>query len=115
MSSWPISRATHLADNHMKVPPGPSLYIGKYDAPAGPPPVVQETGTYTGEAKARYDMALAQLAQASKKLIDYVNEVVWQDNKIDPAGAAKFPSVVSNMVAERSKILKDLGDLKDIH
>jgi hypothetical protein len=104
-----------LADNHIKVPPGPPLYKGKYDAPAGQPPVVRETGAYTGEAKAKYDKALTQLAQASKTLINYVNEVIWQDNKIDVAGAAKFPSVVSNMVAERSKILKDLGDLKDIH
>jgi hypothetical protein len=99
----------------MKVPPGPPLYKGKYDAPVGQPPVVRETGTYTGESKAKYDKALEQLAHASKKLINYVNQVVWQDNKIDPAGAAKFPSVVQNMVAERSKILKEVGDLKDIH
>jgi hypothetical protein len=103
-----------LADRHIKVPPGPPLYKGKFDAPTGQHPVVRETGAYTGESKVKYDKALGLLEKESKKLIAFVNEVVWQDNKIDPAGSAKFPSVVGNMVAQRQKILKELGDLKDI-
>jgi hypothetical protein len=67
--------------------------------------VVQETGAYTGEIKVKYEEMANQLAAAGRKMINYVNTVVWQDGKIDPSGSRGFPAVVRNMLAERAKIL----------
>jgi hypothetical protein len=55
-----------------------------------------------------------QLAAASRKLIDYVNTVVWQEDKIEPTGTFGFPATLRGMVAERAKILftTEFVDLK---
>jgi hypothetical protein len=81
------------------------LYKGKYDAPTGSPPVVQETGAYTGDLKVKYEAMAQELAAASRKLINYVNSVVWEHDEINLTGSVGFPAVLRNMLAERFKIV----------
>jgi hypothetical protein len=69
------------------------------------PPVVEETGAYTGEVKVKYDAMAKQLADASRKLINYVNTVVWEGEKMNPSGTFGFPAVLRGMLAERFKIV----------
>jgi hypothetical protein len=88
------------------------LFKGKYNAPTGLPPVVEETGAYTGELRAKYEAMAKQLAAATRKMINFVNTVVWQDGKM--SGTPGFPEQVGAMLAERSRILNttEFLDLK---
>jgi hypothetical protein len=46
-----------------------------------------------------------KLAAATRKLMNYVNNVVWVDEKIDPVGTTGFFNALRTMVAERGQVL----------
>jgi hypothetical protein len=56
------------------------LYEGKHDAPAGPPPIVKETGAYTGQLKVKYEELKDKLDSYGGRIIDLVNKA-WPANK----------------------------------
>jgi hypothetical protein len=77
------------------------LYKGRYDAPIELAHTVQETGDYKCELKVKYKAMTKQLAAASREMINYVNTVVWQNDKMNSIGSPGFLAVVGNMLAER--------------
>ena len=88
------------------------MYKGKYEAPTGQPPVVRETGAYTGEVKAKYDAILGKLAESGGRLTDFVN-AAWPHYKPDKVEFSKYPAMIVEASKERVQILKDLGSLKE--
>jgi hypothetical protein len=105
-----LSKITFV--DKIQVLPGPPLYQGKYNNPTGPPPTVSETGAYTGELKVKYEAVAERLALATRKMINYVNTVVWQDEKVDQIGAAGFPKAIGTMLADRGSILNSTDFLE---
>jgi len=85
--------------------PRPLVYKGKYEAPTGSPPVVQETGAYTGDLKVKYDEMAKKLAAAIRKMINYVNTAVFQNGQMDTVAGAGFGAQVGEMLATRAKLL----------
>jgi hypothetical protein len=90
--------------------PGPPLYSGKFDTPTGEPPVVRETGEYSGEAKVRYADLVKRLDDAGGKLAEFVN-AAWPHYKPNQTEFSKYPGLIQKASKERLEILKDIDSL----
>lgn len=66
--------------NSKYITPGPPLYEGKHDAPTGSPPIVKETGAYTGQLQIKYEALKEKVDLYGGKIIDLVNKA-WPANK----------------------------------
>jgi hypothetical protein len=90
------------------------VYQGKYDAPAGTPPTVTETGAMTSELKVKHDKVIRQLDETGKKTILYINVNANQNVKLDPAKGQGFFAELAVMRKEKDKIIAgpDMTDLK---
>jgi len=90
-----------------QIPPGPSKYTGKYDAPTGPLPAVKETGAYSPELAVKYQEMLHKIEQPGMKLAVYVN-TAWPHYKPDAAAFKKYPGMVKESSKETQEIVKSL-------
>src|ERR1700753_1776344 len=94
--------------------PGPPVYKGKHDPPAGSPPTVTETGEMKGELKVKYEKVIRQLDEAGRKSLVYINGNANKNTKVDPARGAGFFAELAAMGKEKDKILAgpDMADLR---
>ncbi|TLD37872.1 Rhamnogalacturonate lyase B [Venturia nashicola] len=104
--------------NKFFVSPGGKKYEGKYDLPAGPAPVVKETGAYTGELQTKYEAIRDRMQDANSKIIEMVNKA-WPANKefSMSVGLAYMKTQMStewkDAWAAYSKVQSEVQGLKD--
>lgn len=87
------------------------MYKGRYDAPTSQPPVVKETGAYTGEVAAKYNELAKKLEDSGAKLVQFVN-AAWPQYKPAPGGFTTYPDKIKEASKEHQDILKDIDTLR---
>jgi lytic cellulose monooxygenase (C1-hydroxylating) len=100
-----VGTGSGTEQNKKYVPPGPPVYQGKYEAPTGQPPVVKETGAYTGELDVKYRDLVKKLDAAGVKLAEFVNEA-WPHYEPSDKRFKEFPDLIKQAMKER-KLLSD--------
>jgi len=97
--------------NSKYVIPGPPLYQGKYEAPAGSPPANPETGYYTGELRKKYDALVKKMDESGAKLATFVNDA-WPHYEPKPGAFVPYADLIKVASKERKELLKEVDDIK---
>ena len=96
----------------LQLAPGPPLYQGKHDAPAGSPAVVKETGAFPAELRKRYDDLAASMESLSRAIINFVNAFDYGKSRTRYPTAQETKEMISKVGAEMGKLPKFYTDLE---
>jgi hypothetical protein len=100
---------SQIANSHLqsKLPPGPPIYKGKYEAPSGLQPIPTETGHYPPELEVTYEDLIRQIARPALKLATYIN-TAWSGYMADESVIKKYGSVAMAGIKESREVLAAL-------
>jgi hypothetical protein len=96
----------------MKLAPGPKVYQGKYDPPAGSPTVVKETGAFPTELEKKYNNLKVTLDVFSQAIVSFVNAYDRGNSRKTTPSWQDTVQMATNLFSEFGKVSKFLADLE---